>query len=57
MGGWTFVDPWIELTLERTETAARRARYVGRNASASTAAGIGSRHARELDAFLTEAFA
>ena len=57
MGGWTFVDPWIELTLERTETAARRARYVGRPASASTAAGIGSRHARELDAFLTEAFA
>ncbi len=57
MGGWTFVDPWLELTLERTDTAAKRGRYVGRPASASTAAGIGSRHARELDAFLTEAFA
>ncbi len=57
MGGWSFVDPWMELTLERTDAAAKRARYVGRPASASTAAGIGSRHARELDAFLTEAFA
>ena len=57
MGGWSFVDPWLELTLERTDTAAKRARYVGRPASASTAAGIGSRHARELEAFLTEAFA
>ena len=57
MGGWSFVDPWMELTLERTETKAGRARYVGRPASASTAAGIGSRHARELQTFLDEAFA
>ena len=57
MGGWSFVDPWLELTLERTDMAAKRARYVGRPASASTAAGIGSRHAKELDAFLTDAFA
>ncbi len=57
MGGWSFADPWIELTLERTETSAKRARYVGRPASASTAAGIGKRHAAELDAFLTDAFA
>ncbi len=57
MGGWAFVDPWIELTLERTATLSKRARYVGRPASASTAAGIASRHGRELDAFLTEAFA
>ena len=57
MGGWSFVDPWLELTLERTDTAAKRGRYVGRPASASTAAGLGSRHAKELDAFLTDAFA
>jgi 2-oxoglutarate dehydrogenase E1 component len=30
---------------------------VGRPASASTAAGLMSRHLKELDAFLTEAFA
>ncbi len=57
MGGWTFVDPWIELTLEKLDVTSKRARYVGRPASASTAAGLMSRHLKELDAFLTDAFA
>ncbi len=57
MGGWTFVDPWLELTLERLNIKAKRARYVGRPASASTAAGLMTRHMKELEAFLTEAFA
>ena len=57
MGGWTFVDSWLEETLKRTENESKRARYIGRNASASTAAGIGSRHAKELKAFTEEAFA
>jgi 2-oxoglutarate dehydrogenase E1 component len=57
MGGWTFVDPWLELTTARLKTASKRARYVGRPASASTAAGLMSRHNRELKAFLAEAFA
>ncbi|HEX4180778.1 MAG TPA: 2-oxoglutarate dehydrogenase E1 component [Caulobacteraceae bacterium] len=57
MGGWTFVDPWLELTLARLPVEAKRARYVGRPASASTAAGLMSRHTKELNAFLTEAFA
>jgi 2-oxoglutarate dehydrogenase E1 component len=57
MGGWTFVDPWLELTLGKMKIAATRARYVGRPASASTAAGVMSRHKRELDNFLTAAFA
>ena len=57
MGGWTFVDPWLELTLEKLNIKAKRARYVGRPASASTAAGLMSRHLKELEAFTTEAFA
>jgi len=57
MGGWTFVDPWLELTLERVDIAAKRARYVGRPASASTAAGLMARHLRELETFTNEAFA
>jgi 2-oxoglutarate dehydrogenase E1 component len=57
MGGWQFVDPWLELTLDRLNVKAKRARYVGRPASASTAAGLMSRHLKELEAFLTEAFA
>ncbi|HUZ14248.1 MAG TPA: 2-oxoglutarate dehydrogenase E1 component [Caulobacteraceae bacterium] len=57
MGGWTFVDPWLELTLAKMKIAARRARYVGRPASASTAAGLMSRHMKELQTFLAQAFA
>ncbi|MDP1738490.1 MAG: 2-oxoglutarate dehydrogenase E1 component [Caulobacter sp.] len=57
MGGWTFIDPWLELTLDRMKVKAKRARYVGRPASASTAAGQMSRHTRELETFLAEAFA
>jgi 2-oxoglutarate dehydrogenase E1 component len=57
MGGWTFVDPWLELTLAKMNVAAKRARYVGRPASASTAAGLMSRHTKELQSFLTAAFA
>ena len=57
MGGWTFVDPWLELTLAKLKVAATRARYVGRPASASTAAGLMSRHVRELATFLAAAFA
>jgi 2-oxoglutarate dehydrogenase E1 component len=57
MGGWQFVDPWLELTLERMNVKAKRARYVGRPASASTAAGLMSRHLKELETFLNEAFA
>jgi 2-oxoglutarate dehydrogenase E1 component len=57
MGGWTFVDAWLELTLGRMEVKSKRARYVGRPASASTAAGLMSRHLKELETFLNEAFA
>ncbi len=57
MGGWMFVDPWLELTLARLNISAKRARYVGRPASASTAAGLMSRHAKELRTFLDAAFA
>jgi 2-oxoglutarate dehydrogenase E1 component len=57
MGGWSFADPWLELTLGKMKIKAKRARYVGRPASASTAAGLMSRHLKELNAFLDEAFA
>ena len=57
MGGWTFVDPWIELTLEKLDVKAKRARYVGRPASASTAAGLMRDHLKQLENFLAEAMA
>jgi 2-oxoglutarate dehydrogenase E1 component len=55
MGGYTFVDPWLELTLGRLDVKAKRPRYVGRPATASTAAGLMSRHMKELEHFLAEA--
>jgi 2-oxoglutarate dehydrogenase E1 component len=57
MGGWMFVDPWLELTLAKMNVQAKRARYAGRPASASTAAGLMSRHLKELQNFLAQAFA
>ena len=57
MGGWMFVDPWLELTLAKLDVKATRARYIGRPASASTAAGLVSRHTKELSTLLNAALA
>ena len=57
MGGWSFVEPWLELSLDKQKLKMKRPRYVGRPASAATAVGIMSRHQKELAAFLNEAFA
>ncbi len=56
MGSWSFVDWNIEKTLERLDTKHKRPRYVGRPASASTAAGTMALHQKELQAFLDAAF-
>ena len=55
MGGWTFADPWLELTLDKLNIRAKRARYAGRPATASTAAGLMSKHLKELETLLEEA--
>ena len=46
MGAWTFVEPRIAEVLEELGGASTRARYAGRAASAATATGSASRHAR-----------
>jgi 2-oxoglutarate dehydrogenase E1 component len=56
MGSWSFVDWNIEKTLEKLDAKNKRPRYVGRAASASTAAGTMALHAKELQAFLDAAF-
>jgi 2-oxoglutarate dehydrogenase E1 component len=55
MGAWTFMEPNIEWVLNRIGAKTQRARYVGRHASASPAAGQASRHQAELKALLDEA--
>jgi 2-oxoglutarate dehydrogenase E1 component len=57
MGAWSFVEPYIEWVLAQIGGKAKRARYVGRPASAATATGLMSRHLAQLKAFLDEAFA
>jgi 2-oxoglutarate dehydrogenase E1 component len=57
MGAWSFVEPLMEWVLGQAGGKARRARYVGRPASAATATGLMSKHAAQLKAFLEEAFA
>jgi 2-oxoglutarate dehydrogenase E1 component len=54
-GAWTFIEPNIEWVLDHIGADGRRPRYVGRPASAATAAGLMSKHAAELHAFLDEA--
>ena len=54
-GGWTFVEPYLEWALERLGAKHTRARYVGRNAAASVATGLASRHKAEQEALVNEA--
>jgi 2-oxoglutarate dehydrogenase E1 component len=56
-GAWAFVQPYLEWVLEQTHSASKRARYVGRPASAATATGLMPSHLKQLKAFLDEALA
>ena len=55
MGGWVFVDIFLEWVLNQIGAKHRRARYAGRPASASTAVGQMSLHLAQLKNFLEEA--
>ena len=55
MGGWVFVDIFLEWVLNQIGAKHRRARYSGRPASASTAVGQMSLHLAQLKHFLDEA--
>ncbi len=57
MGAWSFVEPYLEWVLGQVGGKSKRARYVGRPASAATATGLMSKHLAQLKAFLDEAFA
>ncbi|HTZ03199.1 MAG TPA: 2-oxoglutarate dehydrogenase E1 component, partial [Xanthobacteraceae bacterium] len=55
MGGWVFVDIFLEWVLNQIGAKHRRARYAGRPASASTAVGQMSLHLAQIKHFLDEA--
>ncbi len=54
-GAWSFIEANIEWVLDHIGAKFRRPRYAGRPASASTAAGLMSKHTAELHAFLDDA--
>ena len=57
MGPWSFIEPNVEWVLDHVGARYKRARYVGRPAAASTAAGQASRHNLEQKALVTESLA
>ncbi|NLS06901.1 2-oxoglutarate dehydrogenase E1 component [Rhizobium sp. P32RR-XVIII] len=57
MGAWSFVETYIEWAIKQARGTPTRPQYVGRPASASTAAGQMSRHIAETGLFMDAAFA
>ncbi|MFN3233184.1 MAG: 2-oxoglutarate dehydrogenase E1 component [Alphaproteobacteria bacterium] len=55
MGAWTFVEPQIEEILEGLDHFVTRPIYAGRDAAASPATGLASRHARQQDKLVKQA--
>ncbi len=55
MGGWVFVDIFLEWVLNQIGAKHRRARYAGRPASASTAVGQMSLHLAQQAKFIEDA--
>jgi 2-oxoglutarate dehydrogenase E1 component len=54
-GGWFFVEPLLEEVLKAAKCKVARARYAGRQASASPATGLATRHASEQGALVADA--
>jgi 2-oxoglutarate dehydrogenase E1 component len=55
MGAWTFIEPNIEWVLDQIKHTIRHVRYTGRQASASTATGLMSKHLQEQKALVLDA--
>ncbi len=55
MGGWSFIDPYLEWVLAHIDAKYQRVRYTGRPAAASPATGLMSKHKAQLEAFLEDA--
>lgn len=55
MGGWAFIDPYLEWVLAHIDAKYQRVRYTGRPAAASPATGLMSKHLAQLAAFLEDA--
>ncbi|MFQ3347900.1 MAG: 2-oxoglutarate dehydrogenase E1 component [Paracoccaceae bacterium] len=54
-GAWSYIEPNLEWVLTRAGNRVTRPAYVGRDASASPATGLASKHKAQQDALVTEA--
>ncbi len=52
MGGWHFVEPYIEWVLNQIDADYRRPRYAGRPAAAGPPTGLMPKHLVQLKALL-----
>jgi len=55
MGGWYFIEPYVEWVLNQVGGASCRPRYAGRPASAATATGLAPKHLSQLKTLLDDA--
>ncbi|MCC8942849.1 2-oxoglutarate dehydrogenase E1 component [Bradyrhizobium ivorense] len=55
MGGWHFIEPYLEWVLNQIHAPNKRPRYAGRPAAAATATGLMSKHLAQLKALLDDA--
>ncbi|MCW1919675.1 2-oxoglutarate dehydrogenase E1 component [Rhodobacter sp. KR11] len=56
-GAWSFIEPELEVILTKIGAKHSRARYAGRNASASPATGLASKHKAQQTALVNDALA
>jgi len=54
-GAWTYIEPNLEWVLTQVGARETRPRYAGRNASASPATGLASRHKAQQEALINDA--
>ena len=57
MGAWNFIEPNLEWVLDHVGGKSRRAKYVGRPATAATATGLLAKHLNEQKMLVGEALA
>ena len=54
-GAWSFIEPNLELILSQLKIKAKRAKFIGRPASASPATGLASQHKEQQENIIFEA--
>jgi len=54
-GGWSFVEPNLEWSLNRVNAKCKRAKFIGRAAAASPATGLATQHKEQQEMIINEA--